>query len=135
MGRLLGLDYGEKRIGLAVSDELGLTTRPLEALQVTSKKQVLQDLVDLIDEYKIERLVVGLPLSLDGTIGKQVQKVQEFMLELAGLAECPIETVDERYTSEQAKDILGIPGRKLARNKGLIDSQAAQLILSSYLNR
>lgn len=133
--RILGMDLGEKRIGLAVSDELGITAQGLSTLNRTQIKDDLKQLAEIIKEKEITKLVVGLPKNMNGTLGPQAEKVKEFVSLLT--KECPLEVVywDERLTTVAAQRILleGDVSRK--KRKTAVDRLAAIMILQGYLDR
>jgi len=130
----MGLDIGDKRIGIAVSDELGLTSQGLETLERTTLEQDCGYLARLAREYQIGKFVVGLPRNMNGTYGPQSEKVKEFMARLTEVI--PLETIywDERLTTVAAQRTLieGDISRK--KRKKVVDKLAAVLILQSYLD-
>jgi putative holliday junction resolvase len=132
--RVLGLDIGEKRIGVAISDPSGRVSTPLEVLDA---KAVLRDggkLVILIDEYEVERVVVGLPLSMDGTENQQAMTVRRAVKRLVRFLPVPIEYWDERLSSVEARRALKGSGFSEVQMKGRVDMVAASLFLQSYLD-
>ena len=133
--RILGLDIGEKRIGLAVSDELGITAQGLKTLNRTKLEDDLHRLAELIREKEINKLVVGLPKNMNGTLGPQAERVKKFVDLLT--KECPCEVVywDERLTTIAAQRTLleADVSRKKRRNS--VDRLAAVLILQGYLDK
>ncbi|HHY06772.1 MAG TPA: Holliday junction resolvase RuvX [Clostridia bacterium] len=132
--RILGMDLGEKRIGLAVSDELGITAQGLFTLKRTELKEDLRQLVKIIQEKEITKLVVGLPKNMNGSLGPQADRVKSFVILLT--KECPLEVVywDERLTTVAAQRVLieGDVSRKKRRK--VVDKIAAVIILQSYLD-
>ena len=133
MGRLLGLDVGDKRVGVAICDETRTLARPLLTLSRASKTEDFARLAGLCREYAIEQVIVGLPKTLRGEEGPQAQRVQRYAIELQEALNLPVEFWDERYSSADAHERLAASGRK-ARAKGDIDSAAAAIILQEYLN-
>lgn len=135
--RYLGIDYGQKRIGLSYADELRLAI-PLKAAVQASLELRLQYIGELIKTYKIQALVVGYPYHLDGTAGKATEAVDAFIGLLKDQFQLPVYTVDERLTSYQAQQLKKSPKglkQKLAyRKTGNLDSQAATLILQDFLD-
>ncbi|MGI6588930.1 MAG: Holliday junction resolvase RuvX [Peptococcia bacterium] len=133
--RILGMDLGEKRIGLAVSDELGITAQGLPTVKRTKIKEDLRQLVEIIKEKKIMKLVVGLPKNMNGTLGPQAEKVKSFVTLLT--KEYPLEVIywDERLTTVEAQRTLleGDVSRK--KRKKSVDKIAAMIILQSYLDK
>jgi len=134
MPRTLGVDYGERRVGLAISDELGLLALPLDILPVQGAKQVIRDVLRLCQEKQVAVIVVGLPLNMDGSRGPAVEAVERFVLELRRQASRPVEVWDERMSSRQVERMLIDSDVSRARRKGLVDKLAAQVILQSYLD-
>jgi len=133
--RILGMDIGEKRIGLAVSDELGITAQGLQTLNRTGIKKDLRRLRDIIEEMKITKLVVGLPKNMNGTLGPQAERVKKFVDLLIG--ECPREVVfwDERLTTVAAQRTLLEADVSRKKRKLSVDRLAAVMILQGYLDK
>ncbi|MEB3187269.1 MAG: Holliday junction resolvase RuvX [bacterium] len=132
--RVLGLDVGEKTIGVAVSDPLGLTAQPVKTIRRSSQEADLAALRELVALYTPERFVVGYPRSLSGEIGPQARFVETFVERLAVFG-LPVDLVDERLTTRQATQVLIAGGLKRKERKAVIDQQAAVLILQSHLDR
>ena len=132
--RILALDVGARRIGVAVSDPTGLLATPLQAIDRTRSPSAVSEIVRLVEEYGAGEIVVGLPKSLSGHAGTQVQRVKRFVDALADQASVPVVLQDERYTSVQAERLLREAGRQPSRDKGSVDSAAAALILQSHLD-
>jgi putative holliday junction resolvase len=133
--RYLGLDVGSKRIGVAVSDELGLTAQPV--LTLTRKRSAREDmrsLARLCRRFGCVGIVVGDPKHLSGEASAQGEKVRVFAEELAELAGLPLHFVDERLTSQAAHEILYAAGKSRQEHKPLVDQVAAVLILQSFLD-
>ncbi|MDD2212714.1 MAG: Holliday junction resolvase RuvX [Clostridia bacterium] len=133
--RILGMDLGEKRIGLAVSDELVITAQGLPTLKRKEIKEDLQQLVEIIKEKQISKLVVGLPKNMNGTLGFQAEKVKKFVDLL--IEEYPLEVVywDERLTTVAAQRTLLESDVSRKKRKKAVDRIAAVMILQGYLNR
>ncbi|MEM9002919.1 MAG: Holliday junction resolvase RuvX [Cyanobacteria bacterium P01_F01_bin.86] len=131
----LGLDIGHKRIGVAGCDRLGLLASGLTTLKRTSFQAIVQELSVLVQERRVQILVVGLPYTMDGKIGQQARWVQSFAERLATALHLPLEYVDERLTSFQAEQLLLSEGTSPSRNKGLIDRKAAAIILQQWLDQ
>jgi putative Holliday junction resolvase len=133
--RILAIDYGAKRFGLAYGDELGLAI-PLPALTSGDEAQKMQELQQLIRQRKINQLVVGLPTMLDGSEGVQAQKVHQFVKSLAEQTQLPVALIDERMTSRAAEGLLGrnLKQSRKERSKGVVDSVSASLFLQDYLD-
>jgi putative Holliday junction resolvase len=134
-GRLLALDMGQKRVGVAVTDELRISIRPLPPVHRTSWKQLVHAVADLVRDFDARLLVIGLPLSLDGTENTAAKEVkrQAHNLELSlGL---PVILQDERLTSQEAERNLRAEGYAGVEVRERVDSEAAALILRDYLAR
>lgn len=130
--RLLGLDVGEARIGVAVSDALGKTAQPLETVERDERAQ--ERLAALAVEVGAERLVVGLPLLMDGSEGAQARLVRDFAEGLAAGLGLPLEYVDERLTTKEAEGVLVLGGVKRGKKRQASDRLAAALILRAYMD-
>jgi putative holliday junction resolvase len=133
MKRWLALDLGTVRIGVALSDPLGLTAQPLTVLKASGSKDDIVQIGKLIDEYQVERVIVGLPLNMDGTESSQSQRVREFTGKLAERLNVPVFYADERLTSRQAERAMieGKARREKRRQK--TDQVAAALLLQGAL--
>jgi putative holliday junction resolvase len=134
--RSLGLDLGDKRIGAALSDPLGMLASPLLVFEHQSDDADIAYISQLVKQYRVEHIIVGLPQSMDGTIGPQAEKVKKFMEKLVQQSAVPVEFRDERLTTVTAKRMLQEAGTKKAnKNKRIeYDAAAAAVILQSYLN-
>ncbi len=132
--RILALDHGTRRIGVAVSDEMQIIAQPLEFIPAEPFADFLTRFKDLLREKVVELVLVGMPRNMDGSFGPAAIKVQEFVAELKGAVTVPIQTWDERLTSAQANRFL-IEG-KVRRNKRKekVDKTAAAILLQSYLD-
>jgi len=135
--RILGIDLGERRIGLAVSDEEGRIAFPAGSLVRKGRKSDFAALCALVAERGIGRAVVGLPLHMSGRAGPEAEAAQRFAAELAAAAGIPVDTLDERWTSIAAERSLAEGRRRTVerRGKGVVDAVAATLLLSTYLER
>lgn len=132
---VLGLDVGDRRIGVAGCDGTGLLASGITTIHRQSFKQDLEHLQALVTEREAQRFVVGLPYNMDGTLGYQARKVKKFMKSVVKKIPLPVDYVDERLTSVQAKWNLKAAGIKVgASNKGLIDREAAVAILQQWLD-
>ncbi len=137
MSRVLALDYGERRIGVAISDPTGTIAQPLATIRRRAGKRVpYAKILKLIDEYEPEAIVVGLPIETGGGEGPQARIVREFGEGLRRRTHVPIEYWDERFTSEHARRELALMALPLSarREKERIDALAAALVLRSYLD-
>ena len=134
MIRILGIDYGERRIGLAISDPLQIIATPLKVVDRKKTPKIFQEIKDLVKEKNISTVVVGFPLTMKGTFSKQTEATVEFIEKLKELLEVPIYTVDERMTSKEAEKILIQKGIKTGHNKSAVDQTSAIIILQEYLD-
>ena len=132
--RCLGLDLGEKRIGVALSDPLGWTAGPLPAVPRVGWKKDFAALRALIEMHEVGRIVVGLPIQMDGTVGEMARHTQEFAQQLRARVRVPVETWDERLTTVQAERVLLEADVRREKRRKVIDSMAASLILQGYLD-
>lgn len=134
MGRILALDVGEKRIGVAVSDETGTLARPLTTLTRASKREDFERIARLAAEQGAERVVAGYPRSLAGDEGPQARRVRRYVEALATTLPAPVELWDERYTTVEAQERLQEAQRRKLRDRGQLDAAAAAIILQDYLD-
>lgn len=135
--RILALDIGDVRIGLAVSDVLGITANPVETY-VRKKNDTEADaryIADMAKRLSVERYVLGLPINMDGTEGPRVEKTREFAAVLASVSDIPIDYQDERLTTVTAERVLIEQGVRREKRKEVIDKVAAVIILRTYLDR
>ncbi len=132
--RIMGIDYGDARVGVAVSDVLGITAQGVGTVRNKSSKQLLDELAALIDEYKPEKIVVGLPKNMDGTQGFRSEETYKFTDKLREIYDGEIVYWDERLTTVGASRILNDTNTRGKKRKGVIDTVAASLILEGYLN-
>lgn len=130
----LGLDIGSKRIGVAGCDFTGLIASGLTTIERTSFDQDVAQLREWVEQREVQVLVVGLPYSMNGTLGTQAKKVQKYTRRLAAALQLPVEYVDERLSSYEAEELLKAERRSPSRNKGLIDRKAAAIILQQWLD-
>ncbi len=135
MDRFMGLDVGDKTIGVAVSDLLMITAQGVTTIKRTNIKNDLNELKKIIDEYQVTKIVVGIPKMLDGTIGIQGQKVLEFIEKVKKKIDLPIELEDERFTTTISERMLIEADVKRKKRKEVIDKLAAVQILSGYMQR
>jgi putative holliday junction resolvase len=132
--RILALDHGSKRIGVAVSDETRTIAQPLEYIPAGPFADFLARLRQLIREKEIGLILVGLPRNMDGSYGPAAEKVQTFVAALRDAVVVPVETLDERLTSAQANRVLIQGGVRRAKRKEKVDKMAAAILLQSYLD-
>ena len=134
MGRVLGVDYGDSRIGLAMSDPIKIIASPFKTILNEGNEKCLQVFQSLIKEKDVEAIVVGLPMGLKGQETVQTKKVREFANLLYAL-KLPIHLEDERLSSVSAKKSMIQQNIKTGHNKGLIDQRAAAIILQQFLDK
>lgn len=134
MERILGLDVGDKTIGVAVSDLLLLTAQGITTIRRESKKKDFKALEDLISEYKIKKVVVGLPKNMNGSLGPQSEKTMKFAKKLKNKFDVEIIYIDERLTTVSAERVLIEGDMRRSKRKKVIDKVAAVFILQSYLD-
>jgi putative Holliday junction resolvase len=134
MPKLLAIDYGRVRVGLATCDELGIATRPLGFIRRESDAQAAKMVAQLAKQEQAAELVIGLPLHANGDAGGNVRWVRDFLKELAKVCPLPVHEVDERYSSSEAEEALRTEGRWPPSNPGLIDAKSAAILLRRYLD-
>jgi putative holliday junction resolvase len=132
--RILALDHGTRRIGVAVSDELKLIAQPIEFIPAESFAKFLERLKELLLEKQVELILVGMPRNMDGSYGPAALKVQEFVAALKNAITTPIKTWDERLTSSQANRFLIQGHVRREKRKEKVDALAAAILLQSYLD-
>jgi len=132
-GRILAIDFGTRKVGLAVSDELGLTAQGLPTYRRSNKKADFDHLRRLIKQYGISEIVMGLPLRMSGDEGIQAEKVHAFADELRSRFKLPVHLFDERLTSVEANRVLRETEMSIQRRAAVVDRLAAVLILQSFL--
>ena len=133
--RALGLDIGEKRIGVALSDPRGILATALTVLETRSEDDTLKRIAALAREHDVEQIVVGMPFSLDGSLGPQARRIQSFIETLSKRTEIPVVTWDERFSTFDAERVLVEAGVKREKRKKHLDSVAAAIVLQGYLDR
>ena len=131
MTRFIGVDYGSKRVGLAISDGLGLTAQPLE---VVPRIKAVDRILELVAEYGIETIVLGLPTGLRGGEGVSAKEARSLGGQLAS-SELEVEYIDERFTSRMAEEVLLESGMKRRDRRDTVDKVAAAIILQGYLDK
>jgi len=133
--RILGLDVGDKRIGIAISDPLRITAAGLEAIVRKNTQTDVAAVAQLAERHGAVQLVLGLPLNMDGSSGEQAEKVRSFGRKLAQKTGLPVVYEDERLSTVSAIRTLTIQGVKTGHNKDLVDIQSAAIILQKFLDR
>ena len=134
MGRLLALDVGDRRIGVALSDPMHIIASPHSVIDRKITPDYMREIKKLILEQEVEALVVGLPLTLKNRISQQTEKVQLIIEELTSKLTVPIHTIDQRLSSISAQNSLKLKGVKTGHNKGEIDKTAAAIFLQEFLD-
>ncbi|MBI4491244.1 MAG: Holliday junction resolvase RuvX [Chloroflexi bacterium] len=134
MARVLGIDPGERRIGLALSDETGLLARPLQVLPRRSLQAAIAAIADLVQREGAEAVVVGLPVSLSGQLGPQAQRSLRFAEALRRQLAVPVHTWNEQYTTVEAQRRLREAGRRWKDRAQMVDAVAAAVLLQDYLD-
>lgn len=132
-GRVLAIDYGHKRIGLAISDELGMTARPLETLARTNRRNDFRRLRELARQHEVARIVVGNPVRLDGSAGEMAEQAARFAARVQKELGLPVEMVDERLSSWEAQETSVATKTKRDKQGAGVDAVAAAVILRDYL--
>ena len=132
--RVLGLDVGGRRIGVAICDDARLLATPYAAIQRRDQEKDIATIVKIVKEEEVRQVIVGLPLSLDGGIGPQAEVTLVFFKALEAICPVPTDTWDERYSTAEAEQRLIEAGVSPSRNKSRIDASAAAVILQSYLD-
>jgi putative holliday junction resolvase len=133
--RILALDYGERRVGVAVSDPTGVIAQPLETIESKSREGHLVRIRELVTEYEVARIVVGLPLHMDGRSGPAVEAARHFGAMVAHRTDRPVDYLDERWTTVEADRSLREAGVRGKHKRGKLDATAATLLLRTYLAR
>ena len=135
--RTLGLDYGSKTVGVAVTDPLGLTAQGVEIIRRQKEnhlRKTYQRITELCEQYDVEKIVLGLPLNMDDTMGDRAEKTLEFKNELERRLSVPVLLVDERLTTVEAIEIMDDAGIKVSEREKYVDMIAATIILQDYMN-
>ena len=137
MSRKLGIDYGEVRTGIAITDELGITAQGLETIISNGNdKIILKRLDELLNQYEIDCIVLGKPINMDGSEGKRVEETEQFLHKLKSrFNKINIVQIDERLTSVEAHRIMNFLNIDNKKKKGLVDTISAVYILESYINK
>ncbi len=133
MGRTLAIDWGRKRVGVALSDPEGLLASPYDTLPAKPRSRLMEAIGRIVKKENVERIIVGLPLNMNGTEGRSVEEARALVVQIGAL-DIPVEMIDERLTSWEAEKRLIASGRKPSRDKARIDRAAAAILLQSYLD-
>lgn len=135
--RLLGLDYGTKTVGIAVSDELGITAQPVETItrkEENKLRRTYARIEVLVEEYQVERIVLGFPKNMNGTVGERAAACEKVKEDLGRRTGLPVDLWDERLTTMESERILKLSGVRRENRKAVIDQMAAVLILQNYMD-
>ena len=132
--RSLGLDIGDKWTGVALSDPGGILASPFTIIKRSDERQDIEAITSIINQHQVEQIVVGLPLSMDGSAGKQAEKVKDFIQRLCNHTEVPVEFRDERLTTVSARRLMQAANTKKKQRRARDDAVAAALILQGYLD-
>ncbi len=132
--RILSVDYGDSRIGLGICDELEMLASPLYTIKSDSMRKNVDKVAAIAINERVEKIVVGLPLNMDGTEGERASKARSFGKVLQRVSGIDVDYQDERLTSVAAEEIMDTVGVKKTKRKNIVDSIAAQLILEGYLS-
>lgn len=135
MKRIMAIDYGDARVGVAVSDPLAITAQGVETIQNTGRRALFARLSELIDIYKPETIVVGLPKNMNATLGERAQKSIEFEKRLKEIYDGQTELFDERLTTVSAIRTLNETNTRGKKRKKVVDTVAATLILQAYMDK
>lgn len=133
--RLMGLDYGDSRTGVAVSDLLGITAQGVESIKYTGERQLIQRLKEIITEYQVKKIVIGLPLNMNATSGPRVEKTKKFIEKLKSEFGLEVVTIDERLTTVASHRTMTELGVNKNKKKNIVDMMSAVLILQMYMDR
>ena len=133
MNPVLGIDFGQTRIGVAISDELRMLAHPLKT--IPADKNSSRRIAEIVQERKVAAVVIGIPRHMSGQIGQSAQRALEFAADLRAKLRCPVETWDERLTTVAANRALAAAGKKTRQTRQIVDQVAAQMILQGYLDR
>jgi len=133
--RIMGIDYGEKRFGIALSDPLGITAQGLPTIERTSIQEDIKKIINILQEKEVEEIVLGLPKHLNNTLGDKAKEVLNFIDTLKKHINIPIKTFDERFSTVRANRAMLEGDLSRKKRKERVDMIAAQLILQDYLDR
>lgn len=132
--RTLGLDHGTKRIGVAISDELGMIAQPLEFIPAHPEEEMFVRLKEIVVQKDVGEIIVGMPRNMNGTLGPAAEKAQAFIDQIRGRIDTPVRDWDERLTTAQAQRVLISAGTRRNKRKENVDKMAAAILLQSYLD-
>lgn len=134
---ILAIDYGDKRIGLAISDSKGIIASPLDVLKITKKRgieAILEDILLLVEEYRVKSILVGRPQQFEKSYSKSIKKIESFAKKLSDITNTPVIFQDESYSTTQAQNMLLSLGQNTRSSRGKIDMISATVFLQEFLN-
>jgi putative Holliday junction resolvase len=134
MKRILGIDLGDVRTGLAVSDPTGMLAGGIGTFTTKNEEELISLLSNTVNQYQVEKIVIGNPINMNGTIGERSQKVQEFVKKLSEEVKIPVILFDERMTTMAAHRIMNETNTRGKKRKAAVDTLSAQIILQNYLD-
>ncbi|MCF7807785.1 MAG: Holliday junction resolvase RuvX [Candidatus Marinimicrobia bacterium] len=134
LGRILAIDPGGRRVGLALTDPMRIIASPYETLLVEDNNDAIEQIIHVIQKEQVSEIVVGMPLRPGEALSEQAKRVQNFIEELRKRVTQPVHIVDESYSSVEAEEYLHQMGKKVGQDKGAVDRIAASLILKQHLN-
>jgi putative Holliday junction resolvase len=133
--RIMGLDIGSQTIGVAISDELGITAQGLKTIRRTSKQADFEEIRRIVNQFQIGKIVVGLPKNMNGTLGKQAEMVLRWIKDLKEKVHLPVETWDERFSTVEASKVLLEADVSRSKRRKAVDKLAAVIILQGHIDR
>ena len=133
--RIMGLDIGSHTIGVAISDELGITAQGLKTIRRTSKQADFEEIRRIVNQFQIGKIVVGLPKNMNGTLGKQAEMVLRWIKDLKEKVHLPVETWDERFSTVEASKVLLEADVSRSKRRKAVDKLAAVIILQGHIDR
>ncbi len=133
--RTLALDFGTRRIGVAITDLTGTLAQPLETIEAPDDEAVLKRIAELVEEYTVSHIVVGLPLHMNGSQGPEAAMARAFGQRVTERTGVPVDYLDERWTSREAEAVVQQTGKRRAKRAGGVDRVAAAILLRTYLER
>jgi len=131
---IIGIDYGQRRTGVAISDPMGMLASPVSVIEAEGRRKLIAQLCDIATQRRAEQFVLGLPLRTDGTKGDKALVCEALAEQLRTQSSLPVVLWDERFSSVQAHQALGAAGKRAKNRKSIIDAVAAVFILQSYLD-
>ena len=133
--RIMALDYGDARTGVAISDLLGITAQGLESIDSNNKFKLMNRIAEIIKEYAVEKIVIGYPLNMNSTVGPRAQKTDNFIKELESRFHLEVIKIDERLTTVASHRTMTELGIKKEKKKQIVDTMSAVYILQMYLDK